>query len=64
MTVMETGTYKLLKDFTFQPNSISIATLKKGTEITITQVDHDYHKVIGPEIGDWQCWVLPVEKIA
>jgi hypothetical protein len=64
MRIMETGRYRLTEDVTIMPNSISITTLPKGTEIEITQVDVEFHKIIGPQLGDWQFWVLPVEKIA
>ena len=64
MKITEIGKYRLTKDIVFRTNSISSAKMYRGSVITITQIDEQYHKVIGPELGDWHYWELPVEKIA
>jgi hypothetical protein len=59
MIINEIGKYKLVEDFTTR-NAFSIATLKAGTELNITQIDNQYHKVIGEPLMDWTYWDIPV----
>ena len=61
MIVTTAGKYTLLKDI-YLRTSAGIKTLRKGTVINVDQVDQDYHKVIGPELEDWQFWDLPLKE--
>jgi hypothetical protein len=62
MIVTEKGKYVLLKDIKTS-NAISIATIKKGTVLNITQIDNRNRKVIGEELLDWKHNNLPVKKL-
>lgn len=61
MKITKPGQYRLLRDYKTR-NSISIGTIPKGTLITITQIDTEYNKVIGPSLLDWEYNNLPVEE--
>jgi len=62
MIIKELGKYRLTQDIK-TGTSTSIATLPKGLILNITQIDSEYHKVIGPELWDWKYWDLPVETL-
>ena len=59
MIIKKTGKYKLTKNWSNR-SSRSILNLQKGATIEITQIDERGCKVIGPDIGDWASWDLPV----
>ena len=60
MVITQIGKYRLTKDYRCRTSN-SIGTLRQGSIIEITQIDPAYHKVIGPELEDWQYWDLPVK---
>ena len=60
MVITRTGRYQLLEDYYCRTSS-SIGMLSKGAVIHVTQIDQEYHKIIGPELEDWQYWDLPVK---
>lgn len=62
MVIKQIGTYKLVKDLTLH-GTTSVGTLPEGCYITITQIDENYRKVLGPALRDWVYWDLPVVKI-
>lgn len=62
MIVDRVGKYRLLKDF-WTRNKIGCGTIPAGTVITITQIDKDHRRVIGPSLMDWTSWDLPVESM-
>ena len=62
MEIKETGKYVLTEDFIMR-GRISIATIEKGTEMEVTQVDSRSKRVIGPNFSDWTPWNMPVEKL-
>lgn len=62
MIIDKIGKYKLIEDIRTR-NSSSIGTLKKGTILDITQIDKNFHKVIGESLMDWTYWDLPVEPV-
>lgn len=59
-TVKEKGEYVLLEDYVMRTGN-RIGTIPKGTILNITQIDEQYHKVIGGELIDWVHWDLPVK---
>jgi len=61
MIIREVGRYKLTEDIKTR-DTYSISTLPKGTILNITQIDNQYHKVIGEPLRDWTYWDLPVVK--
>jgi len=60
--IRQPGKYKVKKTFTIR-NATTISKIKKGDEITITQVDKRGHKILGTETMDWMPWDLPVEPV-
>ncbi len=64
MKVEKIGRYRFTEQRTLRTNSISSATFPVGMEISITQIDEEFNKIIGPELGDWQYNDLPLEIIA
>lgn len=62
MIIDKLGQYKLLSDYVVR-SSYTIWTFPKNFILTITQIDNINRQVIGPELGDWVYWNLPVEKI-
>jgi len=61
MEVKKTGTYRLLKPWSSMGGR-SIAHYPIGTILFIDQIDTDAHKIIGPQLSDWEDWELPVEE--
>ena len=59
-TVKEKGKYVLLQDYVMRTSN-SVGTIPRGTILNITQIDEQYHKVIGDELSDWVHWDLPVK---
>ena len=64
MVVQNTGRYRLVEDLQVR-NSISIATLPRGTVLDITHIDTRFHKVLdrGLLLMDWTYWNLPVKFV-
>ncbi len=62
MEIQEKGHYRLLKDFSMRGVNC-VGTVPAGKIIEITQIDRQYHKVIGPDFYDWTHWEMPVEKV-
>ena len=62
MIIKKTGKYKLLEDYTIR-KSISIHRLPAGKIIEILRVDPGNKHIIGPELGDWVNWDMPVAEI-
>lgn len=62
MVITEPGMYELVDNLLVR-GTISTAVLKRGTIIEITQIDAAGHKVIGPALGDWHPWDLPVVPV-
>lgn len=60
MIIKQAGTYRLLENFTMRGPD-SIGTSQKGTLLTVSQIDEQFNKVIGPAFPDWHHWDLPVE---
>jgi len=58
-SVREKGKYVLVRDYIMRTGN-SAGTIPKGTILDITQVDEQYHKVIGKGLSDWVHWNLPV----
>jgi hypothetical protein len=63
MIINKKGRYRLLQDRTMR-GPISIETYPAGFEFEVTQIDSEHHKVIGPDLPDWQYWDMPVEEIS
>ena len=63
MRIEKTGKYRLVRDYTMRTSN-SVGTIPKGTVLNITQIDEQYHKVIGEGLSDWVYWNLPVEPYA
>lgn len=61
--ITEKGKYVLTRDYSARQGSCRGGILKKGTILTITQIDEMGKKVIGPELGDWNPNYMPVKKI-
>ena len=62
MIITKPGKYRLTKPiscFTL----CEIVKLPVGKIVEITQIDHQYHKIIGPKLPDWIYWDAPLEKI-
>ena len=62
MIIKKIGKYKLLKDYSVQ-SSFGIRHYSAGIEIEITQVDSKNRHVIGPELGNWVGWDMPVVEV-
>lgn len=54
MKITKPGRYRLT-DNLWTRNLISCKTIPAGSVIEITQIDHEYRKVIGPQLLDWTC---------
>jgi hypothetical protein len=63
MIINKTGRYEFLQEVRLRTSSISAATFPKGMQFTVTQIDDDGRQVIGPSLGDWQYWDLPVKPV-
>jgi len=62
MIIEETGKYRLTADFSSR-GSMSISHLPKGYVFSITQIDRDGRKIIGPDFLDWEGNDIPCEKV-
>jgi hypothetical protein len=62
MKILTPGKYRLTADWSTR-GTTSIGQFRKGTIITITQVDDVHNKVIGPKLHDWTYNDLPVEPV-
>lgn len=60
MKITKTGQYKITAPFTTR-GSRSVAQFKIGSIITISQIDADGRKVIGPDFLDWSPDEIPCE---
>ncbi len=62
MIVDQTGTYRILEDFSMR-GANSISHNSQGSLLIVSQVDEVGKRVIGPGFPDWTSWNLPVEKV-
>lgn len=62
MKVAKCGKYRLTQDF-YTRGTCSCGWISKGSIIAITQIDHEYNKVIGPDLLDWTYNNMPLEPI-
>ena len=58
MQITKPGKYKLTERYSTR-GSRSIKQFPAGVVIEITQVDLDGHKVIGPQLEDWEYYEIP-----
>ena len=62
MIVNKPGKYRLLRDYKVHLAG-AVYNFSAGTIITIEAIDWTNKKVIGPELGDWVGWDMPVKMI-
>ena len=62
MIIKTKGKYRLLQDYSIR-KARSIYRIPKGAIIEITQIDEKYHHAIGPTLGDWVNWDMPVDMV-
>ena len=62
MIVNKAGKYRLLQDYKVHLAG-AIYNFSTGTVITIKTIDQTNKKIIGPELGDWVGWDMPVEIV-
>ena len=63
MLITETGTYEMLEDLKVRLNAYAVATVPKGTQFKVTQVNSTFRKFYAPELGDWQHQDFPAKKV-